>query len=410
MKEKNIKSVKLSVIMLFLMTLTTVILFNGCKEEPSPSLYDPNYVSRPQPIIDSVVPKDAALAGVHIISIYGKNFSAVKGENFVFFNGLSIPILEENANLIKVKAPDYATDSLYIRIAVHKAELFSEKFKYKLNPAYALFYDFKSFEEPYAITMDKDGNMYVSLVVNNLGAGIKKITPAGKLENFSPYAAPITKYANLKIGPDGDMFACNADQRIIRINKTTGTSTNWVTTGLGRVADFDFDNEQNIWCAGNNTAVYRVRISDKNVKSFPITANFRAVRVYNGYVYFGGRRDTIEGIWRATYSNGELGTIEKYLFLNEVPNYTKNQVLTLTFDAVGNMYVGTDNSNAILYVSSNKSVIEPLYEGLFKPKCISMTYGIGTDLYYTRDKSVGQQLIYKVYLPHKSAPYYGRGD
>ena len=87
----------------------------------------------------------------------------------------------------------------------------------------------------------------------------------------------------------------------------------WVTgSSIGNIYDLDFDASGNLWAGGNNPAIYRIK-QDKSVKQFPFTCNARSIRVYDGYLYVGGKVDTTEGVWRAQIINSDsLGAFEKY--------------------------------------------------------------------------------------------------
>jgi hypothetical protein len=52
--------------------VTLLLLVNVCEEPDYPeSLFDPDYVSGPQPVINSITPPDSCWAGVGEITIQG---------------------------------------------------------------------------------------------------------------------------------------------------------------------------------------------------------------------------------------------------------------------------------------------------------------------------------------------------
>jgi hypothetical protein len=254
-------------------------------------------------------------------------------------------------------------------------------------------------DEPYAVTADAAGNIYVSISAS----GVKKITPAGVKSDYATHAAGVTKWSAMKIGPGGVLYSA----RILRVIYTTpaggGAPAIWVTgSAIGNIYDLDFDAQGNCWAGGNNASVYRVK-QDKTIKAFPFTCNARAMRVFNGYLYVGGKVDTTEGVWRAQIINSDsLGTFEPYY--NFSASYSGSVVNAVTFAADGDMYIGTDAAAAVVVVHPNKSA-EPLYPGLFSPTTLLFTWGKNDDMYLVR--SVNTPQLIKSTMLKNGAPYYG---
>ena len=74
------------------------------------------------PVINSMDPANAALAGVTHITINGNNFSTVPAENIVTFNGVKAQVLSATKTQIVVMAASVSafTDSVKVKIAVLK--------------------------------------------------------------------------------------------------------------------------------------------------------------------------------------------------------------------------------------------------------------------------------------------------
>ncbi|MDZ7288568.1 MAG: IPT/TIG domain-containing protein [candidate division KSB1 bacterium] len=392
----------------FLFVIPVLILVVGCENETTPSLYDPNVTSRPGPTIASVSPPNSAFAGIGIVTFTGTNFSPAKAENFVYFDDQLAEVLEASATQLKVKAPNLVKDSIQVKIAVFKADRFSNTIYYKLEAAVAELTKFASYEEPWGIACDAEGNVYVSLVSNNVAAGVKKITPDGKLSDYAPKGTEL-KYSALKMGPNGVLYAARIQRVIFQIPAGGGTPAVFASTGLGTIYDLDFDAGKNIWAGGNNDFIYRVK-PDKSVKSFPFKANVRSVRVFDNYVYLAGNRDGKEKVWRMRIvSADEVGAEEEYFDFSATPaGATGAGIYAITFAADGDMYLGTDANEAMFVVHPNKSY-EPLYPGLFQPKSLVFAWGKGTELYVTRERTAtAAQTIIRVNTLKNSAPYYGR--
>ncbi len=380
-------------------------VFSGCTEEPPPSVYDENYVSRPQPVVTSITPAGSGLAGVTTITLAGSNFSAVPGENTVFFDAVPATILQASTTEIRVIAPVLVKDSIKVRVAVFRAELFSEIRYYRLDAAVEPFGGLSQNDEPAAIASDTAGNIYVSLLSGGTGVGIKKFTPEGVRSDYAP-AGGITKWTTLKMGPGGVLYAARLLRVIYTIPAGGGAPAIWLApaSGVGNVADMDFDQNGNLWAGGNNAAVYRVK-PDKTIKSFPFTANIRAVRVIENYLYVGGKRDSLEKVWRfPILSADSLGPVEEYYNLSSY--YTPNGpgVQSINFAADGDLYIGTDGADGIIVVHPSKAA-EPLYPGLFTPSMVSLAWGKGNFQYGSR--SVNSPALLKINMLKPGAPYYG---
>lgn len=381
------------------LALLSVLMMAGCNEEPPASLYSDNYTSRPQPVVSTLNPATTALAGVTTITITGTNFSAVASENQVYFDATPATILTASTTQLTVRAPNLVKDTVQVRVSVYKSDKYSEAKSYKLLAAVMDFGGLAKTDEPWAVTADAAGNIYVSISAS----GVKKITPAGVKTDYASHAAGVTKWSAMKIGPGGVLYSA----RILRVIYTTpaggGAPAIWVTgSAIGNIYDLDFDAQGNCWAGGNNAAVYRVK-QDKSIKAFPFTCNARSMRVYNGYLYVGGKVDTTEGVWRAQIINADsLGTFESYY--NFSASYSGYVVNAVTFAADGDMYIGTDAPQAVVVVHANKSA-EPLYPGLFSPVTLLFTWGAGDDMYMVR--SVNTPQLIKSTMLKNGAPYYG---
>ena len=379
--------------------LLSVLMMAGCSEEPPASLYSDNYTTRPQPVVSTLNPATTALAGVTTITITGTNFSAVASENQVYFDATPATILTAGTTQLTVRAPNLVKDTVQVRVSVYKSDKYSEARQYKLLAAVSDFGGLAKTDEPWAVTADAAGNVYVSISAS----GVKKITPAGVKTDYATHAAGVTKWSAMKIGPGGVLYSA----RILRVIYTTpaggGAPAIWVTgSAIGNIYDLDFDAQGKCWAGGNNASIYRVK-QDKTIKAFPFTCNARAMRVYNGYLYVGGKVDTTEGVWRAQIINSDsLGAFEQYY--NFSASYSGSVVNAVTFAADGDMYIGTDAAPAVVIVHPTKTA-EPLYPGLFSPTTLLFTWGKDDDMYLIR--SVNTPQLIKSTMLKPGAPYYG---
>jgi len=288
--KKNYLQLPRTSIALSALVFLLVFFFWGCSEtETVAPLYNPTFSNASVPEIVSVSPADSAFAGVDEITITGHNFSTNAADIKVYFNGLSAEIKSLDTNRIVLTAPNLALDSIRIKIYKTGLDRFSGIKLYKLISAFVVNNVFKINDTPYALTFDKDGNIYVSMTVNKAGVGIKKILPDGSVKDFAPKGAE-TFWSCLKFGKSGDLYAARSVKGIFKVAEGA-TSAVWVSSsnGIGSITDFDFDQNGVMWGGGNNTSVYSITQA-KTVKAFPFTGNVRAVRVFNNYLYACGLR------------------------------------------------------------------------------------------------------------------------
>jgi hypothetical protein len=380
----------------------------GCEEEAPPSAYDPSVTGGPKPVITGIDPQGSALANVTTLTIHGQNFSAVPAENLVFFDVTAATVTTASATQLQMKAPNLVKDSIAVKVAVQGSQLFSSTMIYKLDAAALDFGNFQSGEAPAGVECDVAGNVYVSIASSQATlTGVKKITPAGDRSDYSPpFTSSVSNWRNMRFGPGGVMFCVAGRSIIFSIPAGGGNSAIWLSgSGLTSLYDLDFDSQGNIWAVGPSGSVCRVR-QDKNVKTFPFIGTIRAARVYNGYLYVGGKRDSLEKVWRfPIVSSDSLGPVEEYFNLSSLYGANSFGVQTLTFAADGDMYIGTDAADGIVVVHPD-GTSEPLYPGVIQSACTVLSWGSGNEAYQARTGSA--PTLVKINLQKAGAPYYGR--
>lgn len=358
-----------------------LLISGGCSIESTPSLFDPEYKGKPDPVITSVSPP-SGLAGVTRVTITGSNFSAVKEENLVFFDAVSAQVLQASATQLVVLAPDVIKDSIKVRVGVLGAERFSNTVYHKLDAAVVEMRGISLAEEPWATAVDAEGNIYVSLLIDGRAGGVKKFRVDGARSDYAA-ARFETKYQSLKFGPDRLLYGAWNVRALAQLPGENVSPILWVTLPIGtKIYDFDFDAQGNIWAAGDNPAIYRVK-PDKSIKSFPLAANIRYVRVYSNYLYLAGRHyaDSHEKVVRyQILSSDSLGPQEVYFNFSTSPiGAPGKSIYAIAFTSQGDMLVGTDLSDPILLVRPNGSA-EPFYPGLMEPTVHILVWGKGTEL------------------------------
>ncbi|MGA9119599.1 MAG: IPT/TIG domain-containing protein [Bacteroidota bacterium] len=395
----------------FVALVLSASVLTGCKETPPPSLYSPSEGSAPTPVVTSITPT-FAVAPVTVLTLTGSNFSSDPSKMLVYFNTSLGIIQSASPTELKVLPPLLSSDSVAVRVSVQGAMDYSAPVYVGLDAAVAEFGNVAAGEDGFAIACDATGNIYVSLTTTSTSAGLgtKMITSAGVRSDYAANPAGVTKWSGFKVGPGGIIYAVYGRGIIFQIPVPTGgtpsTPTLWLSgSGLGNIVDLDFDENANIWAVGNSGSIFRITPA-KSVKKFAFTGTMRTVRVFSGSLYVGGRKDTVEGIWRLPMiSSDSLGTPELYYSLN---GNEGGGVYAITFSSDGDLYVGTDGPEGLFIVHPGKTS-EPVYPGLLQPQTLTMAWGKSTDLYLCRQGLTSTHRIIRINTLKTSAPYYGRG-
>ncbi len=400
---------------------TIIFLINGCENNYPDSLWDPNYMSKPDPQISNVQPEQNAFAGIDEIRIIGQNFSTVIEENLVYFDGVPADIISASETELVVKAPNVISDSILVQVSVQGAVLFGEYFPYPLQSAIFAVDKFDKNDDAYAIEYNPaDSSLYLSLLIDNKGDGNKivRVSPDNERHDYSKTL--LDKASAMRFGPDGSLFYVNLLNVLCRVPPGGEESRNpaQIFSILpGAVFDLDFDSNDNIFCGGSGKAIYRVKSDDgANVtKATYDSITIRAVRVYDGYLYvagkFSGNNPAIpaQAIWKneITSADGDLGPNEVY-YNWETGSYPNSDITTITFSSDGDAYIGTNGAEVIDILHPDGST-EPLYPGVLSPQTYYLTWSDGIFLYANRRGTVPEdKAILKINVLKEGAPYYGR--
>lgn len=404
------------------LALVLVLLLSGCNEKNNVEpLYNPTFSNILAPVITSVSPADSAFAGVDELTITGSNFAVSADSMSVYFNNVKATILSLEANKVVVKAPNLVKDTINIKISKFNTDKLSNFFQYKLISATIVFKEFKFNDTPYSLTYDKLGNAYVSYTVDTLSTGVKKIAPDGTVTDFAPKGTEIS-WSSLKLGQSGDLYAAKNNRGIWKIpqGSTPPPNSPWVGPSNGlveNIADFDFDQNGNIWAGGPINSIYRIT-QNKNVKAFSFKASVRSVRVFNNYLYVAGLKDETESVWRFQIVNSD-SLLAGELYYNFKAAYPVGTIRGITFSADGDLYIGTDGVEMIVKVRTDKSS-QVLFSGVLNPsnKCkFNSFFWRSGDVYLyllrhainLNDSATPPEAIIKVNTLNNlgGAPYYG---
>ena len=274
-------------------------------------------------------------------------------------------------------------------------------------------------EESIGLACDTTGNVYSSVVnPTGNGLGVRRIfTVPGILDTTKETYAPsggFKNFQNMKMGPNNALYGLRLPNIIYTIASKGAAPVLFVRPSGATIFDFDFSvsgGQYYIWAGGNDTAIYRIKVSDKSIQTYSFTGLVRSVRVYNNNLYIAAKVDSTEGVWKMPIDgSNNLGAATPYFNLSALPGYGFNgpEADAITFSSDGDMFLGTSSADAILLVHSSTSY-EVYYQGLLQPKPIAFAWGKGPYLYYSRGGDA-THIIIKINTLKTSAPYYGRGD
>lgn len=356
------------------------IMISACDSGPAPSLYDPDRLSDADPVISSVEPIGSALAGVDVVTISGQNFSSNAEDNLVYFNESRAEVLEASPTELRVQAPNTPGSDVQIRVAILGAENYSNNIPYQLDAASEEFGTITAFEEPFALTSDGSGNLYVSLNSDNISVGVVRIAPDG---SRSTYIETTFKWDSMAFGNDGLLYTVRAVRAIFRFAEG-GSQQVWavIPNNSVRLTALSFDEQGNLWAGGNNENLYRVT-PDKAILAFPFEANVRALVVFGGHLYAAATQNGASKIWRFQLSPGGIGAAEEYF---DITAQFVAEALSLAFATTGELFVGTDGVDPVILVSLDR-VGQALYPGVLNPAAVSFAWGNAPSLYMTQGKT-----------------------
>ena len=409
-----------------------LILNLACVNNPEAPQYVRATDTGIQPVISSIttIPPGLPymLAGVTTIVFTGSGFGTDTSALQVFFSNVQVKINSLTATQITVTVPNMVKDSIIVRILVAGALKYSDAQYVNLRSPFSLVKEIDTSKQvPNAITFDRNGNLFISVVTSaGVSDGIYKLFPNSdptQRGTLSQYAIKGTEafFSGLKCRGDS-VYAARRANRLVSRNSLTGqmnifTASFPTTVFPTSIEDMDYDQNKLLWAGGNTVNGGLISVdSQKNVKqyTFPFGGLIHSVRVYNGSVYCSVEAgDGTKGVYKIPINNdGSLGTATKYFDLSAIVGNTYNVAYGITFDIQGNMYVGTDAAAGIYVVAPDQSV-QPLYGGLLGPNCKYLAWGRDSYLYVVRATSSPLNAyptgIYKVDMVGKlSAPYYGQ--
>ena len=411
---------------LFLSIFFAIFIY-GCEENNYPdSIYDPDDLGKPSPIITSIEPDSGKVfSGIDTVWINGSNFSNVISENSVFFSGEPALIVSATEIQLIVIAPPVSGIDVLIQVAVEGAFNYGEWSNYSLFESVVEVIAFGENMETFALAMNKGDSLFISLAKPK--AVILRLSPEGaelpvlnedSVEvEYSPFSQQPA--SGMKWGPDGSLYYVAKSEFLITIPPGGG---DWKLFPPnirfpGKNIDLDFDENNVIYAAGDGSAIYTMT-QDGTSETAAIydQVQFKAIRVYDGYVYVAGRYrgDDLtrvqEGIWKHEILDaiGTLGASELVFDWGKEFGYIPASMIAMAIAADGDIYISSDKGYAISVIHPDGRV-EPLYPAVMPYEIKYMTWGSGDFLFASRrDLGEEKSQVLKIDMRKSGAPYYGR--
>ena len=412
--------------MMLTFSLISLILLAGCKKEPESSLYDPNYKSGPQPVINSMNPPDSSFAGVGTIDLLGQHFVPKKpynDNNQVYFDKVLASIVDMTETKITVASPSYIKDSIKVKVACRSSDLFSAPVLYKLKAAvdttFGRLDDYKQTHIVYAVAADASGKVFAFTKV--------KATPEfGRILKINKDGEPTIWADNLKflrvnvmrVGPDNKLYLAYSLGRIKEI-KTIDLSDSSVQASYVKLSrapfGMDFDQQGNLWVA-TQTELIRVKPDQSKETLLTSTLELKSVRVYvedgNTFVYLLSTSSDLSQQKISKYqvnADGSLGSEVVVLDNSKADWIASVAINDFTLSAVEKMYLATDHApDALIIYDMATGMHDYQYVGLIQPILGTLTW-FGNIIYaaqYNNAETASNLLRIDVNKP--GAPYYGR--
>lgn len=407
MNRLKLQFMKTFVLLVFAIFAT---ILTGCEGE-STSLFDPDYEpERPDPEISVIEPEGNWLAGVDEVIIRGENFSEVADENRVYFDGIPGIINSSTTSEIRVRPARVIGENLPVKVTVRGAINFSNSIEYDLLQAIFPAPGSIPNDNALGIATNAEGDIYFSYQEGGVPRGIRRWDTEN--ESTERYLPSQFNWTALKIGPDGLVYGARNIFGIYRETASGTIDNNPFAVGNSGEAyrDIDFDPDHNLWAVGNNENIFKIDIASGSVERFPFEADLRAVRYYDGKLYMGGRFDdgseagSLE-VWTMDINNGQASNPQQFLNVSEVANQTFT-LFSLTFDAAGTLFMGTDTGTGI-FTWNGSDGLEEFYPELIEPTGYSFAWTENFLVASATSREEDTRFALKIDVRREGAPYYG---
>jgi len=403
----------------------------GCEYDDYPDpIWNPDDAGGATPVITSLDPPDVAYDGLTTVTISGENFSPTLTENQVTFNGVTATLNTElsTAAQLVLTMPIVITDAslnaisgVQVMVAVQGAyagAVYDQDFRIERAVIeWGSFIGEKPEKLPNAVAVDADENVFIA----GTDKILYKVDTLGVRTEFGTGLSATTN--DLKMGPGGTVYFCRNNPYVYRVDAAGGAADRWHRVG-SKIACFDFNVDQNLYCGGKNDSLYFIDITAETNRGVALAEDYSytAMRVYDGYVYVAGVYEgtdvavtVTEAIWRHEILAGdELGPRELVYDWADAEYSTDQNILSMVVDSDGLFYIGLSESAgpAIVTINFATQAIEPFYNAVLTSPATHLSWGNGNYIYCARTMNSSTDELptgaFRIAQSLTSALYYGR--
>jgi sugar lactone lactonase YvrE len=360
------------------------------------------------------------------VTINGTGFSFTTADDQVFFNGKAANIEEADATEIIADVP-LAAGTGNVTVKVNGVTATGPVFTYQQALVITTFAGNKFqagltngmgaaalFNELSGITIDKNGNLYVSDAANFV---IRKVTPAGVVSTFAGSgksgnadgagtAASFTQPAGLAVDQAGNVFVTDAVSCLIRkitpdgtVSTVAGNGLPHANDGVGILASFSspagvaVDANDNLYIADTGNHEIRKITPDGTVTTIAGNAdNPGTADGVGATASFTSPDDIIVGNDGNLYvTDGYQGPVRKITLPNTVSRIGASGLTSpqgLAMDAAGNIYVASTGSTLIQKIAPDGTTSTyagntggtPLTDGVLSKASFGFPTGVAVDV------------------------------
>lgn len=403
----------------------------GCEYDDYPDpIWDPDDAGGATPVITALDPPDVAYDGLTVVTISGENFSPIFSENQITFNGVAATVntdlstvsqLVVTMPIIISDASLNAIDDVQVMVAVqgsYAGAVYDQDFRVERAVIeWGSFIGEKPEKLPNAVAVDADENVFVA-------AGDKIIYKIDTLGTRTEFGTGLSTTTNdMKVGPGGAVYFARNNPFIYRVDVAGGAADRWHRVG-SKIACFDFNVDQNIYCGGKNDSLYFIDVTAEVNRGVALAEDYSYVslRVYDGYVYLAGTYEgtdtsvtVTQAIWRHEILAGdELGTRELVYDWAEAEYSADQDILSMVINSDGLFYIGLSEGSgpAIITIDFGTQAVETFYDAVLTAPATSLAWGNSNFIYCVRTMTASTEDLptgsFRIAQSLTGALYYGR--
>lgn len=395
MKIQYFYSIICLAILAFLLGMT------GCEYDGPTAVWNPDADLGEQPVITAINPPESA-GSASVIQIIGEGFKADSTQ--VYFSDVLAIIKSITSTEIEVYRPNISGDSIVIHVEVAGSVSMATYSGYDMPTVVRNYGKFITRGETYMMEFDAEGNMWAMI-----RRRIYKILPDEIVQDYAALGFRGLA-SDIKAGPNGNLFMQKENSALLYMfipaqNDTTVEHGEFPVN----INFIDIDQHGNIYGGGDKVGIGVLSGDQSFVTGNCEDINVVCLRVFDNALYV---LDDESNVWRCEILDeaGNLGDKELYVDWS-ASGYAGTESFYFTFDADGILYIGTDNTDAVLMFDTGGQLIGPLLKGVLFPNAIWLTWDNGNNLYIiSQDTPEGiEDDLFQINMGKPGAPYYGRG-